>query len=121
MKLKNMLTTGDFKNILELKVFLINHKKSGHLFYFPEMACLEENEEFDLFFYLSKPSKTQKEAFPIPRNAFDDNISEERLQALYTSYYCTDCLPEPVFFHNLEVYEGSDWVWLYENCVSEGI
>jgi hypothetical protein len=115
-----MMEADCFNNVLELKIFLIRHKKSGHLFYLTEMANLEIEEEFDLFFYLSKPAQSQREAFPIPKDIFVGNFSEERLKGLYASYYCTDLLPDSIYFKNLKVYEGNDWVWLYENSVSEG-
>jgi hypothetical protein len=115
MNLKNMLVDGEFNNTLELKVFLIKHKKTGHLFYLPDMASLDVEVEFDLFYYLSKPSGSEKEAFPIPRSIFKENISEEHLKRLYEAYYCTDHLPKLDYFHNLKVYKGSDWVWFYDN------
>lgn len=121
MKLSTMLATGVFKSILELKVFLIKNKKSGHLFFIPEMSIVEEEEEFDLFFYLSKPAELKREAFPIPKETFKYNISEERLKGLYASYYCTDCLPDSGYFKNLKAYEGTDWVWLYDSSAMEGV
>lgn len=115
LNLKEMMETDCFNNVLELKKFLIEHKKSGRLFYLCDMATLNIEEEFELYFYISKSPNNIEGAFPVLRSVFEDQPNEEKLQRLYASYYDTPLVPEHKYFQRLSVFKGSEWVWLYDN------
>lgn len=121
LNLRNMMRTGCFANILELKQFLIKHKKSGRVFYLLDISDLDMDEEFEFYFYLSKPPFSEKIAFPILRQVFEESISEVKLIRFFANYYNHDELPDnKELLCNLSVYKGSEWVWLYHNQKLEG-
>jgi hypothetical protein len=120
LNLNCMMSTNCFNSILDLKLFLIEHKKNGTLFYLSDIAQLDLDAEFDLFYFLIKPPSPRNTAFPVSAKSFKENLSVEKLQCFYAAYYCTNSVPGTDFFHNLSIYKGRDWVWYYHQQLLEG-
>jgi hypothetical protein len=119
--LKYIMKNVGFRNILELKLFLIDHKKTGRVFYHPDMTALQEEEEFELYFYLPNPQKSERNAFPMLREIYESNPPEDKVLQLCQGYMDEmDFLLEKSLFCNLEVYKGTEWVWFYSNNMLEG-
>jgi hypothetical protein len=113
LNLNVFLASSRFTNILEVKKYLINHKKNGFVFYLPSMTKLDQNEEFDLFFFIKKSSTTKNYAFPISSTDYKKNLPMYVLTQLYRDYYETEEIPNEAFFQGLSIYKGVEWSWFY--------
>lgn len=102
------------------KHLLLQFKKRGHVFFKEELAELQLEETFHLYYYLSANGKSEKNAFPVPKQSFlQAKSNDERFEEMKThfeSYYLNDELDKEGFdeFDLKNPYIGEDYVWVFK-------
>ncbi|PGK51385.1 hypothetical protein CN918_26705 [Priestia megaterium] len=103
------------------KYHLLQFKKRGLVFFKEEVAELQLEEKFHLYYYLSANGKSEKDAFPVPKNSFlqatkSNDERFEEMKAHFESYYLNDELDKEGFdeFDLKNPYIGEDYVWVFK-------
>lgn len=109
---------------LKLKKEMLNHQKSGKVFFDVDIVALDENIEFDLFYSVLPNKSSDKRAFPVPMNYFQVHKSEHEqflyLKGFFESYYEGEELVESelMTFEFKKPFVGDEFVWYYKRTAS---
>jgi hypothetical protein len=103
------------KGMLSIKADLIACKNSGIIFVDKEIATLEEDEPFSIY-YVYKPSQHSKvNAFPVPIHQYH-LASHYGIETYFKEYY-SECAVEDIKFEGYDkknVYIGTKYAWYYK-------
>jgi hypothetical protein len=106
------------KSFLQMKKKLKELKESGEIFFIEDVATLNLEDEFQLYFYAQSSKRTDVNAFPIDKLSFGtlSKNEAERIQELSDYFYkYYDIYPPKTWFkkHSYKCFKAKDRVWMY--------
>ncbi|WHY65382.1 hypothetical protein [Neobacillus sp. SuZ13] len=116
-----LLASAKSRNLLELKLDLLNLKHTGILFFTEDILLLNPEERFEVYHCGSPGSIKFRNAFPIVKHEFiNSKCNTENYTAFlkdkHFDYYQEEVSDDSIkLFQNC--YMGQEYVWIYkDNC-----
>jgi hypothetical protein len=114
-----LLASAKSRNLLELKLDLLNLKHTGILFFTEDILLLNPEERFEVYHSESPGKMAFRNAFPIEKHEFvnskyNSNNYAAFLKDKYFDYYEEEVSEESIkLFQNC--YMGQEYVWIYKD------
>jgi hypothetical protein len=120
VSIKNCLmeSLGGCKTILEMKLFLIQSKKQGLIFFKEDITTLSMEDTFEIYFSNIPDKNSNKSAFPVPKGLFhlpnDKKQKSAMMDHFFSVYYQDGSSHLDLFNQNdFQIHFGHDYVWFY--------
>ena len=113
-----LLASAKSRNLLELKLDLLNLKHTGALFFKDDILVIDPDERFEVYHYKSPGKIPFRNAFPIEKHQFinytgNSKSYETFLKDKYFDYYQEEVSDESIAtFQNC--FMGQEYAWIYK-------
>ena len=114
-----LLASAKSRNLLELKLDLLNLKHTGILFFKEDIVLIDPEERFEVY-HVDSPGKIIfRNAFPIDKHEFvNSKCNPENYTAFLKDKYF-DYYQEEVSEGSIKLFQscfmGQDYVWIYQD------